>query len=133
MFSMVYRSKAIVPFTDADLDELVADCRNKNRRIGLTGILLHEDGTFVQAIEGPEFTVRDLMSTIAVDPRHEHIEVLAEEQLEARRFPDWSMGYRRIGEDEAATIPGYHDAVSLGRSRNPIPRTRVLLDWLRTH
>lgn len=133
MFTMVYRSTAVVPFTEADLDDLVAGCRTKNRKLGLTGILLHEHGRFIQALEGPEYMVRELMQTIAADPRHEQIEVLAEDETEARRFPDWSMGYRSIDEIQARTVPGYEDVISRGRTQDPAPRARVLLDWFRTH
>jgi hypothetical protein len=42
MFSLVYVSSAVKPFTPAELVDLLARSGEKNARLGITGMLLHE-------------------------------------------------------------------------------------------
>ena len=133
MYSIVYGSRATTAFTSIDLAELLTECRAKNRRVGVTGMLMFENDRFLQALEGPEFVVRDLMGRIERDPRHDHVEVFREEAVGQRRFPDWSMGYDRIGEIEADPLEVYTDALARIRLEQPVPTSRLamLSDWFR--
>ena len=135
MFSAVYISTATAVFGPDDLPALLAQSRENNGRADLTGMLLYREGRFLQALEGPEDTVRAVMTTIAGDPRHEHIKVLAEEQIEERRFPGWSMGYPQVGDDEAENVPGFTDFLSPGQDgfHDSTSRAKLLLDWFRVH
>ena len=133
MFSIVYSSTATTGFETIDLAELLNECRARNRRIGVTGMLLFEHGRFLQALEGPEHMVRDLMGRIERDPRHEDVRTLAEETIPARRFPDWAMGSGRIDDIEASSLAEYGDALAATRVDAPAPSSRMgrLAGWFR--
>lgn len=133
MFSAVYISTSTAVFEADDLPALLAQSRENNVAAELTGMLLYREGRFLQALEGPEDTVRAVMGTIAADPRHERIRVLAEEQIKERRFPGWSMGYPQVGDDE--NVPGFTDFLSPGRDgfHDSTSRAKLLLDWFRVH
>lgn len=133
MFSIVYSSVATSELTSIDIAELVTECRVKNRKVGVTGMLMSEDDKFLQVLEGPEYLVRDLMSLIERDPRHDQVKVLAEEQITTRRFPDWSMGYGRVGDIEAAPLADYGDALAAERRAQPESASRLqqLAGWFR--
>ena len=88
----MYESSATEGFGAADLAALLTQARARNRAFGVTGMLLTESGWFLQALEGPELIVKNLMASIKRDPRHAHVRVLAEETVQRRRFPDWAMG-----------------------------------------
>lgn len=96
MLSMVYVSFATVPFSDADLDALLAKSRANNVRDGISGMLLYRDGDFLQLLEGPEDKVRAAFERIGRDNRHGRVMVLDESTIEAPAFGDWSMGFRRL-------------------------------------
>jgi hypothetical protein len=136
VLSIVYVSSAVSPFTDEALAELLAQSRVNNSAAGLTGMLLYRDGQFMQALEGDDTTVRALYEIVAADPRHEGVRTLLEEQIDERRFPEWSMGFRALTESGIREIPGY-SAFFQERS-NPADwgtpsRSRMLLEWFRYH
>lgn len=135
MFSAVYISTAAAGFHADDLPELLAQSRTSNGESDLTGMLLYREGRFLQALEGPEDTVRAVMGTIAADPRHEHIQMLAEEQIENRRFPGWSMGYAPADDVAGENLPGFTDFLSQPRDdvQGDSSRAALLLDWFRVH
>jgi len=75
---------------------IVARSAQRNAETGITGLLLVHGGWFVQALEGEAAQVRALFATIAADPRHFDIEVLASGQADQRLFADWAMAERRL-------------------------------------
>lgn len=91
MLGIVYVSQARVVFDHAALDELAVLSTCRNAEHGITGYLFFENGEFVQYIEGAPDTVKRLMARIELDSRHEVLAADYDENLAARRFPDWSM------------------------------------------
>jgi len=109
MLSTVYTSSATYPFTDDDLAVLLMNSRANNARAGLTGVLLHQDGQFMQVLEGPDEVVLARYEVIAADPRHGDVQVVSQEAIEQRRFPEWTMGYRAVTDTTAEDLPGFDD------------------------
>lgn len=91
LVSMLYSSKATVPFGQTELADLVSSAIERNRRRRVTGALFHADGDFLQWIEGPAESVNRLFDRISRDPRHSNIEVLATGSAESRVFADWNL------------------------------------------
>ena len=133
LVSIVYGSAATAGFSTLDLDELLSTARANNRVSGVTGMLLYEDGRFLQVLEGPETVVRDLMATIAPDVRHDRVEVLTDEPIEERRFPDWTMGHVHLDDIADQPLTVYADALAAARHEDPDPPTRLdrLRAWFR--
>src|ERR1700690_3929528 len=142
IFSLVYLSSATISFSDMDLIELLKQSRENNSKLGLTGMLLFQDGAFLQALEGEEEKVRALYNHIARDPRHGRLTVLFQGFSDKRDFPDWSMGYHNLNSPETAKIPGFSlfldtPLTIAGFSPNPGRAKKLLLlfkeeNWLRT-
>ncbi len=134
VLSIVYSSSANQAFSSEDLQGLLARSRAANEREGLTGLLMHRDGRFLQLIEGPEQNVRDRMSAIEGDPRHGHLRVLLEDEIQQRQFPDWTMGYESAAGADSGT-PGFRrtfDDIDADRSTSgTLPALRALLAWFR--
>jgi len=95
VISIIYISNAASRLSAAELDEILVSSRRKNARIGVTGMLVHMDGSFIQALEGEADSLDPLMSRISDDRRHRDFVVIARYPIAARQFPDWSMGFRR--------------------------------------
>jgi hypothetical protein len=55
--------------------------------------MLFNEDWFVQLLEGEEADVRATFGRIAVDPRHDEVEILFDSTTSARRFPEWSMAF----------------------------------------
>lgn len=107
MLSLVYISAATRLFSEDDLKALLEQSRKKNKRLGITGMLLYKDGNFMQVLEGSNETVTGLYRTIERDPRHHGVWELIRQQLEAREFPAWSMGFRNLKDVDLQQMPGY--------------------------
>ncbi len=94
------------------LDELTAlldQSRRKNDRLGITGMLLYKDGSFLQVLEGDPDAVRTLYQHIQRDERHIKVKTLFDEPVRARDFPQWSMGFQNLDGLDLARIDGYSD------------------------
>ena len=132
MFHLVYASSATKAFTKLELQELLQKARNNNVELGLTGMLLYKDGNFMQVLEGQKEVVRKLANTIEADDRHTGILVLLQGESEERNFPDWSMGFRDLGEQNSLKTSGYSDFLNTPLtgaefSRDPSRSMKLLL------
>jgi methanogenic corrinoid protein MtbC1 len=88
---LTYQSSASAPPTDAELHDLVARARLRNQSVGVTGMLLYEDGRFLQTLEGPPEGLGAVWDSIQRDERHQDIDLLSEHYVEARLFSDWDL------------------------------------------
>ena len=107
MFQLVYISSAVVPFTKAQLLDLLAKSRENNEKSGLTGLLLYKDGNIMQALEGEEDAVRTTHARIERDSRHRGLLTLLQGPIAERQFPEWSMGLRDLRSPEVMSAPGF--------------------------
>lgn len=62
-----------------------------NARVGITGVLLHDRGRFVQVIEGSPEALDTLIAALARDPRHDDLCVLLRTPIVERTFQNWHM------------------------------------------
>lgn len=95
MISIIYISNAAKSLPTEELDEILVSSRQKNARIGVTGMLVHMDGCFIQALEGEAAVLDPLVARIVEDRRHRDFVVIARYPIAERQFPHWSMGFRR--------------------------------------
>ena len=107
MFHLVYVSSAVKPLSKSELAGLLAKSRENNTKLGITGLLLYKDGNFMQVLEGDEALVRELYAKISDDPLHNGAIVLLEESLDSKQFPDWSMGFHDLNDEEVRAMPGF--------------------------
>ena len=90
-----------------DIEELLFQIREKNKRLAITGILLLIQGKFVQYIEGNSTEIDRVYSRIKKDSRHNELILLDSGKLESRQFKDWSMAYKKVGDEEIRDILGH--------------------------
>jgi len=120
VLSLTYFSTASSALDKDDLVGLLDHVRAKNEALGLTGMLLYSDGSFVQTLEGPQDAVEETFGRIAVDGRHRDIFVALRESVSERAFPTWSMGFREITQEESGALPGFSDYLQVkGPPRQP--------------
>ena len=92
MFRMVYISRVARDFGEVELGRVLRVSRSRNRRDGITGMLIYSDILVLQILEGPEENVRACYNRIRLDPRHSSIDVIDERRVDDRAFSDWTMG-----------------------------------------
>lgn len=139
MLSVLYSSTATGTMEQPDLVSLLHVSRVNNVRDGVTGLLLFNDGRFLQMLEGPVGAVREGMSRIAADPRHRDLDILLERDIAQREFPDWTMGFRSLSSEPRPELPGYRRSLaSLFTAQSDdyqsrLPLFRQMMSWFMTH
>ena len=111
VLSLTYTSTVTRLLPVDQLVELVEETRQKNERLGITGLLLYSGGNVIQTLEGTPYAVDSVFDAISVDPRHGGIQVLERRTVESRAFSTWSMGFRNVTAREVADIAVYTDFV----------------------
>jgi hypothetical protein len=96
MQCLIYLSSGSSWLTPSDLGLILEQARRNNAREGVTGLLLHADGNFLQVLEGDASVVEGLYKIILEDPRHFGVIKLVQYEIEARQFPKWTMALRRL-------------------------------------
>lgn len=129
LISIVYMSRAVEPFDDAAMTELLRGSRFRNEALGVSGLLVAKDGRFMQLLEGPAISVDDRFTAIAQDPRHHEVTSLIREDIERRRFDGWSMAYRGLDETDVAAEDGFSPFLS-GTLDFPRSFDRTSAAWL---
>jgi hypothetical protein len=96
-----YVSKFSRPLSHTEITELADKAAERNRSLGVTGMLMSSGGIFYQVLEGPTEAVDELFHKISADLRHRDVLVLTtHEDVEDRQFPSWAM--KKVDLDEAA-------------------------------
>lgn len=109
LIQLVYASIAAKPFEGEALNELVATSRASNARLGITGLLLYKNASFLQVLEGEEGKTTRLLEKIRQDKRHDGMVILRRRHVEEHGFPDWPMGYVYVPERRHEPLAGFLD------------------------
>lgn len=98
MLRVTYLSRETDSFSARGLVELLEHCKNNNPALGVTGMLMYANGTFLQTLEGEAETVEILLAKIERDKRHHGFQVIKRESIDERIYKNWSMGFERLTE-----------------------------------
>lgn len=127
MGSLLYRSIALQPPTDFELGKLIRASQRRNRTLGITGMLVYENGHYLQSLEGPPDAMEEVWTSIQRDPRHCSIEVLKRTLTPARMFTGWDMKLLRRTPDEQMSRQNGLQAIA--RLQTQVPNiARLALD-----
>ena len=115
LYSIVYTSRAVKPFSVEELDELLKKARANNKEVSVTGMLVHLAGAFMQVLEGSKEAVTYLFrERIARDERHSEVEVATEGPINERKFGDWTMAFKNFDLSPDDRPEGFSDFVKEG-------------------
>ena len=108
MRQLLYVSHTGRQLAPGELNDILVTARANNGVLGITGLLLHIDGGFLQMLEGEEIAVRELYTRIAADRRHADASIMLDREIPCRVFADWSMGYEcpNLNDPETAGMFG---------------------------
>lgn len=105
----IYSSAETKTFTHEEIIALLEVARANNSKLGVTGILLYDNGSFFQVLEGEPSVVKSLYDKIGTDDRHRAVSKIVYEPIEERDFSEWTMGYAGITREELNRIDGLND------------------------
>lgn len=102
MKRIIYSSQATIDFSPGELVDLLELARSKNQDAGLTGMLLYCSQSFLQMLEGDPAALESTYQRIAADNRHANLRLLMNADVASPLFPDWTMGFEHIDDEELA-------------------------------
>jgi hypothetical protein len=105
MIRITYLSQAASNFSSIDLLYLLEHCHMNNPKLGLTGLLIFGNETFLQTIEGENHIVEEIIDKISKDKRHIKFQVLSKQLIENRQYSNWAMGFEKLTEQTIAEVP----------------------------
>ncbi len=114
VFQLLYISAAVHDFTEQELAELLLKARSNNEHMGVSGMLLYHEGSFIQALEGNEQAVTEIYNKISKDKRHTETRVLFRGAVIERDFDGWSMGFYRSSQTSSENLEGFHHFLANG-------------------
>lgn len=132
LFRIVYMSRNRLPGSPAQIqtvvDEILATSRRNNAPVDVGGVLLFNNGCFLQVLEGEYSEVSKTFERIQRDERHDQVIVLDAGYPSERLFADWSMAFVGLNADDAAR----YRTLSLDPSRMAMLANDDVLSQLQT-
>jgi hypothetical protein len=133
MIQISYISSAAEPLSTEQLLALLQQCLANNAGKGVTGMLLYGNATFLQVLEGEEKVVDALYDRIQKDPRHSRVQFLHRRTIERRQYADWSMGFKKVSDEELRHIEGLRDFTAKDFNSDFLSQNAAVVDSLIDH
>lgn len=111
MIQITYISSSARPINQNGLEDILVKSRKNNNEVGITGMLIYHNDTFLQVLEGDEEKVDTLMSKIKKDGRHTDCRIVSKKKIQQREYGDWNMGFKLLSEKDfrtTKTIEGFN-------------------------
>ena len=102
MKRIIYCSQSTIDFSPEELVDLLEAARERNAGSDLSGMLLYCSQSFLQMLEGDPAALAETYARISADERHTNLRLLMDSEISTRLFPDWTMGFTHVDEDELA-------------------------------
>ena len=97
---LLYVSKPVGPITTYVTSSILETSSVNNKESQITGVLCQGSGIYMQVLEGERSVINALFSRIMADKRHNTIELLSIEEIEQRRYGQWSMALVNLSIDD---------------------------------
>jgi len=104
VYQLIYTAALTQSATKQDLMNIARESAIRNAKHNITGILLTEQGSVLQVLEGDKSKVETLYNKIKSDPRVQNLIVLIRREGRTREFPQWSMGFRHAADCDVSGL-----------------------------
>lgn len=76
-----------------------------NLKLNITGVMLFHNNHFLQVLEGEQDALISTFDKIKSDTRHRNLEIIYDEKVNNRCFPNWRMTLFDLNNPEQFTAP----------------------------
>ena len=97
---LLYVSQPIGPITTTMTTSILEKSSVYNKVQNITGVLCQGSGLWMQVLEGERAKVNTLYARIMADRKHKNVQLLSIEEIESRRFGQWSMALVYLSKDD---------------------------------
>jgi len=96
LHTIIYISNAVRLLEEGHLNSLFSHSVYNNASKEITGILLYNEGTFIQIMEGNKETLSELFKVIRSDKRHNNITKILDRRIGERIFEKYRTGFNTL-------------------------------------
>ena len=93
LYTLCYVSSSNDNLSAKDLEHLFKVNKRNNTDLDVSGILIYNNGNFLQILEGDEKKVKSLFKKIQGDSRHNNLITLINNSIDERIFHDYDSGF----------------------------------------
>ena len=93
LYNLCYVSSAKNNLPKSELEDLFRVNKRNNTELDISGILVYNNGNFLQILEGDEQKINKLFVKICRDSRHNNLIKLIHTSIEERIFDDYESGF----------------------------------------
>jgi hypothetical protein len=104
---LAYLSAATMEPSKADLQAILELAVKQNQASNISGFLMYAEQCFFQVIEGPKLEIDALYSNLLSDTRHHCVTRILYNEVDHRRFSNWSMAFIQYDKADDVSIKGY--------------------------
>ena len=97
---LLYVSQSVGPITTTVTTSVLEKSSANNKKLNITGVLCQGSGLWMQVLEGERAQVNILYARIMTDRHHKNVQLLSIEEIESRRFGQWSMALVYLSKDD---------------------------------
>jgi hypothetical protein len=125
LHELIYVSLAESEMSTADLTAMLEQARERNTKIGITGLLVYRRQEFTQILEGNKADIFALYDRICKDKRHKGQYLMWDGPIQQRSFADWSMAFLTPSDASLKGKPAYSGNLKIGPSQRvqSLPKT----------
>lgn len=105
LHQLLYLSNAVKLLSESELKDILSIARHNNSLLEVTGMLVYQDGSFIQVLEGDKAHIELLFEKISKDARHNNIIVIGEQEVNQRSFANWDMAFHKLSETDLNKYP----------------------------
>lgn len=109
MIQLIYICSAAYEPSEKDLIELLDQARSRNNSLNITGMLLYDNATYIQVLEGEYDDVHRVLFSIKKDERVGRLITLVDQEIKNRCFPNWSMGFKNLTNNRLENLVGFSE------------------------
>ena len=115
----------------ADLLDILNTSRLNNKQANITGMLVYLRERFIQVREGDYAAVNKIYKDIKEDTRHRKVTTVLEGNTEHRIFKDWSMGFKKIDDQQQfEELSGFKDLSDFFKKQQVTDESPAVLIFL---
>lgn len=104
--------------------------QSRNSALGVNGVLVVDNGRFVQILEGEHSAVEQLFVSISGDPRHLNFQILIDQPVRSASFSAWNMDVFVFDDKHSMPAQELRNFID-SYLRNEKPNGRELGAWVK--
>lgn len=121
---LLYQVAYVSSMNSYDIEEMqtiLKQSRQNNRKYNITGLLLCHDCTVLQFLEGNESIVNAIYAKILRDDRHRGVTGLLKRNIAIRDFQNWDMEFREIDDHDKDELDGLNELMEIESAESQTP------------